>query len=109
MVRRRPVVSIIPTGTELVEPGSELKRGDIIDFNSTMLAAMATEYGAHAVRKNIVKDNAALLRQTILDALADSDLVVINAGSSAGREDFTADVIAELGEVIVHGVCHQAG
>ena len=97
MVRRRPVVSIIPTGTELVEPGSELKRGDIIDFNSTMLAAMAAEYGAHAVRKNIVKDDAALLRQTILDALADSDLVVINAGSSAGREDFTADVIAELG------------
>ena len=73
MVRRRPVVSIIPTGTELVEPGSELERGDIIDFNSTMLAAMATEYGAHAVRKNIVKDNAALLRQTILDALAESD------------------------------------
>jgi len=54
MVRRRPVVSIIPTGTELVEPGSELKRGDIIDFNSTMLAAMAREYGAHAVRSHIV-------------------------------------------------------
>ncbi len=109
MVRRRPVVSIIPTGTELVEPGSELKRGDIIDFNSTMLAATATEYGAHAVRKPVVKDNTALLRQAILDALADSDIVVINAGSSAGREDFTADVIAELGEVIVHGVSIKPG
>jgi len=109
MVRRRPVVSIIPTGTELVEPGSELKKGDIIDFNSTMLAAMATEYGAYAVRRQIVKDNADLLRQTILDALADAELVVINAGSSAGREDFTADVIAELGEVIVHGVSIKPG
>jgi putative molybdopterin biosynthesis protein len=109
MVRRRPVVSIIPTGTELVEPGSDLKRGDIIDFNSTMLAAMATEYGAHAVQKNIVKDNAALLRQTILDEIVDSDVVVINAGSSAGREDFTANVIAELGEVIVHGVSIKPG
>ncbi|MCK9419015.1 MAG: molybdopterin biosynthesis protein [Nitrospirae bacterium] len=109
MVRRRPVVSIIPTGTELVEPGSDLKRGDIIDFNSTMLAATATEYGAHAVRKNIVKDSAALLRQNILDALADSDLVVINAGSSAGREDFTVDVIAELGKVLVHGVSIKPG
>jgi len=109
MVRRRPVVTIIPTGTELVEPGSELKRGDIIDFNSTMLAAMATEYGAHAVRKHIVKDDADLLRQTILDALADADLVVINAGSSAGREDFTVDVIAELGEVLVHGVSIKPG
>jgi putative molybdopterin biosynthesis protein len=109
MVRRRPVVSIIPTGTELVEPGSDLKRGDIIDFNSTMLAGTATEYGAHAVQKHIVKDNAALLKQAILYALSDSDLVVINAGSSAGREDLTADVIAELGEVIVHGVSIKPG
>jgi len=109
IVRRRPVVSIIPTGTELVEPGSELKRGDIIDFNSTMLAAMALEYGAHAVQKNIVKDNVILLRQTLLDAIADSDVVVINAGSSAGREDFTANVIAELGEVIVHGISIKPG
>ena len=109
MVRRRPVVSIIPTGTELVEPGSALKTGDIIDFNSTMLSAMAAECGAHAVRKNIVKDDALLLRKTILDALVDSDLVVINAGSSAGREDFTADVIAALGKVIVHGVSIKPG
>jgi len=109
MARRRPVVSIIPTGTELVEPGSELNKGDIIDFNSTMLAAMATECGAHAVRKNIVKDKAELLRRTILDALGESDLVVINAGSSAGREDFTADVIAGIGEVLVHGVAIKPG
>ncbi len=108
-VRKRPVVSIIPTGTELVEPGSDLKKGDIIDFNSTMLAAMAAEYGAHAVRKNIVRDNADLLRKTILDALAGSDIVVINAGSSAGREDFTADVISSLGEVLVHGVAIKPG
>jgi molybdopterin molybdotransferase/putative molybdopterin biosynthesis protein len=109
LVRRRPVVSIIPTGTELVEPGSALKKGDIIDFNSTMLSAMTAECGAHAVRKNIVKDDALLLRKTILDALVDSDLVVINAGSSAGREDFTADVIAALGKVIVHGVSIKPG
>ncbi len=109
MVRRRPVVSIIPTGTELVEPGSDLEKGDIIDFNSTMLAAMATEYGSHAVRKGIVKDDADLLRQTILDSLPDSDIVVINAGSSAGREDFTADVLAGIGSVLVHGVAIKPG
>ncbi len=109
MVRRRPVVSIIPTGTELVAPGRALKRGDIIDFNSTLLAAMAAECGAHAVQKHIVKDDAALLKQAILDASAGSDLVVINAGSSAGREDFTSDVIAELGEVVVHGVSIKPG
>ena len=109
MVRRQPVVSIIPTGTELVEPGSSLKKGDIIDFNSTMLAAMATERGARAVRKAIVRDDAALLKQSIIDALDVSDIVIINAGSSAGREDFTADVISSIGEVIVHGVSIKPG
>lgn len=109
MARRRPVVSIIPTGTELVDAGTELKEGDIIDFNSTMLSAMVLECGGHAIRKGIVKDDAALLQSAIQDALADSDLVVINAGSSAGREDFTADVIASIGTVVVHGVSIKPG
>ena len=108
-VRKRPVVSIIPTGTELVEPGSVLKKGDIIDFNSTLLSAMATEYGACPVRKAIIKDDQDLLRRTLLDALDSSDLVVINAGSSAGREDFTAAIIAGLGQVVVHGVAIKPG
>src|SRR5512143_1045208 len=85
-VRRKPRVAVVPTGTELVEPGSSLKKGDIIDFNSTMLAAMAKECGAEPVRLGIVRDDAALLRKTILAAVGESDLVVINAGSSAGRE-----------------------
>jgi putative molybdopterin biosynthesis protein len=109
MVRRRPVVSIIPTGTELVEPGKQLQKGDIIDFNSTMLSAMAVECGAHGIRKNIVKDDAEVLKKTILEAHTDSDIIVINAGSSAGREDFTADTIAELGDVIIHGVNIKPG
>lgn len=109
MVRRRPTIAVIPTGTELVEPGSDLKRGDIIDFNSTMLSAMATEYGAASAKKRIVKDDAALLKRTILEAVAESDLVVINAGSSAGREDFTAHVLADLGTVFVHGVNIKPG
>ncbi len=109
MVRRRPVLAIIPTGSELVEAGSSLKKGDIIDFNSTMLSAMAADCGASAARKQIVKDDAALLKQTIRDAVQQSDIVVINAGSSAGREDFTAGVIAELGNVHVHGVAIKPG
>lgn len=109
MVRRKPKVAVIPTGTELVEPGSDLKKGDIIDFNSTMLAAMAAEYGAEPSRKRIVKDDATLLKQTILDAVKTNDLVVINAGSSAGREDFTSHVLAEAGTVHIHGVSIKPG
>jgi putative molybdopterin biosynthesis protein len=108
-VRRRPVVSIIPTGTELVDSGADLKKGDIIDFNSTMLSAMAVECGAQAIRRSIIKDDARQLENAIMDALAKSDIVVINAGSSAGREDFTVDVIAALGKVFVHGVSIKPG
>jgi putative molybdopterin biosynthesis protein len=108
-VRKQPRIAIIPTGTELVEPGSALIKGDIIDFNSTMLSAMAIEYGAKPTRRSIVKDEAVLLREIIQHALLESDLVVINAGSSAGREDFTAQVIAELGKVYVHGVNIKPG
>ena len=109
MVRRRPIITIIPTGTELVEPGCELHKGDIIDFNSTMLASMAIECGAQSVRAGIVKDDAVLLKNKILDVLSGSDMVVIIAGSSAGREDFTAGVIAELGDVLIHGVSIKPG
>lgn len=109
LVRRRPKVAVIPTGTELVEPGSDLRKGDIIDFNSTMLAAMAAECGAAPSRMQIVKDDAALLKRSIEDALAVSDCVVINAGSSAGREDFTAHVLSGIGTVLVHGVSIKPG
>jgi putative molybdopterin biosynthesis protein len=109
MVRRRPKIAILPTGTELVEAGSKLKKGDIIDFNSTMLAAMAAECGAEPSKKAIVKDDAALLSRVIKDAVAEHDMVVVNAGSSAGREDFTAHVIAGLGQVFVHGVAIKPG
>jgi len=109
VVRRRPKVAIIPTGTELVEPGAELRKGDIIDFNSTLLAALSSECGAAPARAKIVKDDAGLLERTILAAAAENDVVVINAGSSAGREDFTAPVLAGIGKVHVHGVAIKPG
>ena len=108
-VRRMPRVTVIPTGTELVEPGSDLKKGDIIDFNSTMLSAMSAECGARPFRTGIVKDDAALLEKAVQEALERSDCVVINAGSSAGGEDFTAPVIAGLGTVLVHGISIKPG
>ncbi len=109
MVRRQPVVSIIPTGTELVEPGAPLEKGSIIDFNSTMLYAMVNECGGRGIRKAIIRDDKEALSTAISDSLSDSDIVIINAGSSAGRDDFTSEVIARLGDVVVHGVNIKPG
>src|SRR4030065_1645913 len=109
MVRRKPRRAIIPTGTEIVEPGTELKRGDIIEYNSRVLSGIISEWGGDPVRVGIVPDKFDEIKQTILNALNVADLVVVNAGASAGSEDFTAGAIREIGEVILHGVNIKPG
>ena len=108
-VRRKPKVIIIPTGDEIVEPGSPLKKGDIIEYNSRILGGLVTEWGGECVRHAIVPDDPSELKKAVLDACGKGDIVVINAGSSAGSEDFTAGVIRELGEVLLHGVNIKPG
>ncbi len=109
LVRRKPKVAIIPTGTEIVEPGVELKKGDIIEFNSRILSGLVSEWGGEPVRFKIVPDRFKEIKETILEAIDLGDLIVINAGASAGSEDFTAEAIRELGEVILHGVNIKPG
>ncbi len=108
-VRPRPRVAILPTGTELVQPDSEMRPGDIIEFNSRMLGAMVERWGGSALRREITEDNFESLRATISAAVHEADIVLINAGSSAGSEDYTADVIKSLGAVLVHGVATKPG
>lgn len=108
-VRRRPRVAVIPTGSEIVEPGSELKRGNIIEFNSSVLCGLITEWGGEAVRMGIVPDDRERLKGAVIEALEKADLVVVNAGASVGSEDFTTEVIASLGEVLLHGLSIKPG
>ncbi len=108
-VRCWPKVAILPTGSELVSPGNDLKPGDIIEFNSLMLAGLVKEWGGEPTRFPISPDEPEQLKAAIQRALAEHDIVVINAGSSAGSEDYTTLLIAQLGEVIVHGVAIRPG
>jgi putative molybdopterin biosynthesis protein len=108
-VYRRPRVAILPTGTELVLPGDELKPGDIIEYNSLVLGAMAEEAGCIVTRLPIERDVRASILAAVERALAENDLVVINAGSSAGSEDFTASIVQELGRLCVHGIAIRPG
>ncbi len=108
-VRRRPRVAIIPTGTELVPAGSPLKRGDIIEFNTLMLAGMIEEWGGDATRWPSVPDDYARLKAAIIEAISEYDIVVVNAGSSAGSEDYTAGLVEELGRLVVHGTAIRPG
>jgi putative molybdopterin biosynthesis protein len=108
-VYKKPVIGIIPTGTELVKPGSNLKPGDLVEFNSTMFKGMVEELGAMAMVMPIVKDDYHLIKETILTTLTQCDALIINAGSSAGSEDFTSKIIAETGQLLLHGVATKPG
>ncbi len=102
-------VAIQPTGTELVAPGSELQPGDIIEYNSLMLGAQAEDAGCIVTRLPIVSDDYESIRNAVQQALETHDLVAINAGSSAGSEDYTSAIVRELGELRVHGIAVRPG
>lgn len=103
-VAPRPRVAIIPTGSELVEPGAAKHPGAITEFNSRVIAAFVSEWGGVPVRLARVPDELARIREAVAAAAARHDAVVVIAGSSAGARDFTVGALAALGEVLVHGI-----
>jgi putative molybdopterin biosynthesis protein len=108
-VRRKPRVAVIPTGTELVALGTPLKPGDILEYNSIVLAAQVEQWGGVATRCPIVPDERARLEAAVAEAATTHDLVLLNAGSSAGSEDYSALVVQTLGELLVHGIAVRPG
>lgn len=108
-VYKRPKVGILPTGTEIIENISDLEDGKIIDSNSRVFENEVTQIGGVPNRYSPVEDDYDLLKKVILKATEENDILLINAGSSAGTKDHTVKIIRELGEVIVHGVAMKPG
>ena len=108
-VIRKPVVGIIPTGDEIIPPCTDPKPGDILEFNGSIFSAMVRQWGAEAVVYPIVPDQFDQIKEMAAKAAAECDIVLLNAGSSAGREDYSAKVIRELGEVLYHGIAIKPG
>ena len=108
-VFRQSKVAILPTGTEILDPKAEPQEGDIIDSNSGMFAGQVAEAGGIPHRLPIVEDDYEKIKKTVLDALENHDMLVINAGSSAGTEDYTVHILREIGQVVVHGVAMKPG
>jgi putative molybdopterin biosynthesis protein len=109
LVTRRPKVAILPTGSELVPIGEPVSPGAIIEYNSLVLASQVNKWGGEATRLAITEDNIKEITARVKLAAKDHDLILINAGSSAGSEDYTARVVQELGELLVHGVAIRPG
>lgn len=108
-VVKKPSVAIIPTGNEIVSPSLDVSPGEIIETNGTVFAAYVTEWGGTPLTCSIVKDEPELIRNAILEATTTADIVIVNAGSSAGSKDYTVHIMAEIGEVLSHGVATRPG
>lgn len=108
-VYKKPRVGILPTGTEIVRSISELEYGKIIDSNSRVFEGLVIEAGGIPKVYAPVIDEKELLKQAILNGVKENDLLIVNAGSSAGSKDFTVNLIKELGDVIIHGVALKPG
>lgn len=108
-VYKKPRVGIIPTGTEIIDDINSLTVGKILDSNSRVFEGLITEYGGLPNRYNPIEDEYDLLKSAILKGINENEILLVNAGSSAGTKDFTMRIIKELGEVVVHGVALKPG
>ena len=108
-VRSKPKVGILPTGDEIRQPGSQLGAGEIIDSNSTVLKSLIEEWGGQGKIWSIAADQFDILEHSLLEMVKTQDILIIIAGSSQGRDDHTAALIAKYGRVLVHGAAIKPG
>jgi len=105
----QPVVGIISTGDELVPPGESLQPGQIRDVNSDMLKAAVEQHNGIAINKGIVKDNYEALREACKELISDVDVLLVSGGTSVGEKDNMPRIMAELGEMLIHGLAVKPG
>ena len=108
-VRSKPRVGIMPTGDEIRPPEATLQVGDIVDSNSTVLASLVEEWGGSATIWPIIPDQPERLEEAILRMAASQDILVIIAGSSQGRDDYTSQLVQKFGTLYLHGVAIKPG
>lgn len=108
-VRKKPKVAIIPTGDEMVEHVKDVRVGKLIESNSRVFCALIDEYGGIPDRFDVVRDDETLIENALKNAVKNHDVVLINAGSSAGTKDFTKKIIGHLGTVVAHGLAIKPG
>lgn len=111
IVSKKPIVSIILTGDEIVPHTERVSPGQVRDVNSFTLAGLAQKAGAIPIKFGIVKDNYSEIKATVQEAYRVGDIIIITGGTSAGIKDMTARIIDELGSpgVLFHGASIKPG
>jgi putative molybdopterin biosynthesis protein len=108
-VKRRVRATFIPTGSELVPPEQELSPGKFAETNSQIVKGYVEQWGGTVTVHAIVPNEAECIRRVLEESILRYDLILIGAGTSKGRGDLVAEIVRELGEVLVHGVAYHPG
>ena len=108
-VFKRPQLSIISTGDEIIRPGEVPKAGEVIDINTPALEALAKRLGADVCSKSYAEDDFQIILETLQTNVEKSDMVILSGGSSMGEKDYTVKVIDKLGQVLLHGLAVKPG
>jgi molybdopterin molybdotransferase len=110
-VTKKPIVGIISTGDEIIEPNEKPEPGQVRDINSYTLSSLVIENGGESRLFGIIQDNERSMLETANQAIQQCDMVVITAGSSASFRDLTSKVVQQLGNpgILVHGVNVKPG
>ena len=108
-VLAKPKVAFIPTGNELVSLGSPVLPGKNIETNSLMMKGKIEQWGGEAVVYPITPDDPEALEAALRKAAAEADIVVLNAGSSKGSDDWSLEILEKIGTVRYHQTNHGPG
>ncbi|SDB22173.1 molybdopterin molybdotransferase MoeA [Eubacterium oxidoreducens] len=108
-VVKKPKVLFMPTGNELVPVGGEIPKGKNIESNSYMIAAKIEQWGGEPMVADIVPDTKEALKKALHDAAARADIIVLNAGSSKGNDDWGIEMLEEEGTIFYHQTNHGPG
>ncbi|MFW9823692.1 MAG: gephyrin-like molybdotransferase Glp [Candidatus Thorarchaeota archaeon] len=108
-VRLKPKVSIFSSGDELVEPGEALKPGKIYNSNTPMISALVDLYGGTVIRGETVKDDKITIKNRLIEASKDSQIIIFTGGTSVGTKDYLPEIVNESGTVLAHGIAQRPG
>lgn len=108
-VRRIPRIAVIATGNEIIAPEQVPLPGQVRDVNSIVCESFIRQCGCIPLSFGIVPDEPDVLTAAIQEALEHADAIFISGGSSKDDRDATARVIADLGQVLVHGIAISPG
>jgi len=104
-----PKVLVIPTGSELADPLGKIPAEKYPETNSALFRGYLNRWKAEPTIHPLIEDDEALIKDVVAKGLDHHDMILINAGTSKGREDFTTQIIEAFGEVLVHGVSMHPG